>query len=207
MDNLLEIIGTLVFVGIYFFGNMISKKNDSEDRPAKPRRQLTPVEDPDTMERQRRVQDEIRRKIMERRGQTASQAEPMREEAPVARPITMPPPVMQREVEKSSDSGTFSWDESDDSYDSAMERQLKQIEATKREAAQLQSQTSKTNLGGIGSLGETSQRRKRRGAIFSGSVRSSLQDPAAARAAFIYGEVLGPPVSLRKSTGVPGLTA
>ena len=39
------------------------------------------------------------------------------------------------------------------------------------------------------------------------SVRSNLKDPKVARSAFIYGEVLGPPVSLRKGSGVPGLTS
>ena len=76
MDNLFEIIVPLIFAAIYFFGNMLSGKSDDASAPA-PRRE----EDPDAVERQRRIQEEIRRKIMERRNAEGQGASPASEPA------------------------------------------------------------------------------------------------------------------------------
>ena len=68
MDNILEILVPLAFAAIYFFGNMLSgKKEDEEQPPPLVPRDAASDENRDDAERQRRVQDEIRRKIMERR--------------------------------------------------------------------------------------------------------------------------------------------
>ena len=41
--------------------------------------------------------------------------------------------------------------------------------------------------------------------ITRGSARFTLRDPSAARTAFIYGEILGQPISQRKTQTIPGL--
>ena len=68
MDNILEILIPLIFAAIYFFGNMFSGKSDGDSAPSIPGGRQE--EDPDVIERQRRIQDmrEIRRRIAERRG-------------------------------------------------------------------------------------------------------------------------------------------
>ena len=85
-----------------------------------------------------------------------------------------------------------------------MEAQLKKIEATKREVSRLQSQSTQKLTQTKGGTDNPQVARKQ--SSFR-SVRSNLKDPKVARSAFIYGEVLGPPVSLRKGSGVPGLTS
>ncbi len=199
MDTLFEIIGPLIFFGIYILGKLFSKKDDAKDKQPVTRQRSRPTEDPEDADYQRQEQEGILEQLWQS-GQNAQTAlGGNREEPP---PI--PSLVMQRqEAEKEDSRGAF-WDNPGDSYDDEMERQLKKIEATKRDAARLQSET---NQGGIQSAGEIGSSRKRRKKSSFGSVRSSLKDPGAARSAFIYGEVLGQPVSLRKTSGVPGLTS
>lgn len=228
MENLLEILVPLIFAAIYFFGNMLSSKSD-EEGPS-PRGRSAPM-DEETAERQRRIQDEIRRKIMERRQaatgesaptpQPAQQGKALRErrkavaqrlekrrtiheqhkETHEAAPHLAP----THEIETDKAPGGFSWDESDNAYEQNIQAQLRQIEETKRRAAALRRQT-KSPEGAISpsSVGRE-PRRASRGGLLSGSVRDVLRNPSAARAAFIYGEVLGKPISLRKSTdALPG---
>lgn len=215
MDNILEILVPLIFAAIYFFGNMFGKsKEEGDASPVRPERR--PAGDEEAAERQRNIQEEIRRKIMERRrasgsGERAAPApsslqrsEPqkqMREVVPDRQ--DEPPPLMpaQREAAKQSESSTFTWDKSDDAYGGQIEAKLKRIEATKRQAERLKKEASYQ----IGKA-EPKKSQSDTGGYFKGTVRESLQDPRAARAAFIYGEVLGRPISLKKGTSeVPGL--
>ena len=228
MDNLLDILIPLIIAGIYFFGNMMSSKSEGENNAPKPRRKGGI--DPDAAERQRRIQEEIRRKIMERRqaseGGGSAQPAPVGQELGERRPQVEAHREMRqaqkktrevvhesREVpspfavptpgrEDPANPAAFSWDESDNAYDDSMQAQLKQIEETKRRAEKLKQQAAEKRR----ALEEPSAGKRRTGGYFSGSIRQSLKDPAAARVAFIYGEVLGQPISLRKgSSSVPGL--
>lgn len=222
MDNILEILVPLIFAAIYFFGNMFGKsKEEGDASPVRPERR--PAGDEEAAERQRNIQEEIRRKIMERRRASGNADRP--ELAPASRPRSQPqkqmrevvhtnrdsehgragqpPPLMSpppKATQQSEDSA-FSWDKSDDAYDQQMQTQLKRIEETKRQAAKLKKQVSDQT-----GKAEPTKNQSKSGGYFKGSVRKSLQDPRAARAAFIYGEVLGRPISLKKGTSeVPGL--
>ncbi len=233
MDNLLEILVPLIFAAVYFFGNMLSRSGGDERPSARSRRPGLPV-DEEAAERQRRIQEEIRRKIMERR----------REAEGVAPTVTLPPnsaklrerrrevearrevrehrketrevvheaeapsylaPTYETEPQEAEAPRGFSWDTSDDIYQETMQAQLRQIEATKRQAEALKRQAE---------AGRSAKSAARRGAhakssggpVLSGSVRDQLKNPAAARAAFVYGEVLGQPVGMRKGSRVPGLS-
>jgi hypothetical protein len=225
MDNLLEILIPLIFAAIYFFGNMFSGKSPDEDGPPElPRQQGRDAEDVEAAERQRRIQEEIRRKIMERRQASGGEG-PVRpaasgydllerHEKPAQvreviqrQPESTPPPLAvptHQSAERTS-SSTFSWDQSDNIYQNSMEDRLKQIEATKRRAEKLKREADAAHMrtDRQGPARRTDKNRR----YFSGPVRESLQDPAAARMAFIYGEVLGRPISQReKSSSVPGLS-
>ncbi|MEO0508348.1 MAG: hypothetical protein AAF065_00630 [Verrucomicrobiota bacterium] len=230
MDNLLEILVPLIFAAIYFFGNMFSGKSQDDDAPSgTPRRGRAKEEDADAVERQRRIQEEIRRKIMERRrvSEQGEQPQPVptgqelrerRREIEVRRETRevrketrevvhesqeVPPFVVPtHEATTEPTPPAFSWEQSDNAYETAMQEQLKRIEATKRQAEQLKRQANASHKR---SEASKTTRSSKTGRYFSGPVRESLQDPAAARAAFIYAEVLGQPISMRKGTTVPGL--
>jgi len=234
MDNLLEILVPLIFAAIYFFGNMLSGKSEGEDAPSRqPRRRERRQEDPEAAERQRRIQEEIRRKIMERRQASESSGPPPltpadrklreRQETAAARRETRevqkqtpehvhetaeasPPPFAaptHQRVEE-PEPLVFSWDDAGNAYGDQMQERLRQIEATKQKAEQLKRQADATSKRSEAATAKKSSTRG--GRYFSGSVRDSFRDPAAARAAFVYAEVLGQPISLRKdSSAVPGM--
>lgn len=233
MDNILEILIPLIFAAIYFFGNMFGKSKDGEDAsPGSPRRRAAEDEDADAIERQRRIQDEIRRKIMERRRSSEGETSPVAPVAPSGQELRerrreargqhttreaqketrevmrgnreSPPPLFRptHHAESEVDTGAFSWDESDNAYESGMQAQLKRIEETKLKAEKLKKQAAAQRRNQID---EKDKPKRRSGGYFTGSVKESLQNPAAARVAFVYGEVLGQPVSLRKGQSVPGL--
>jgi hypothetical protein len=85
-----------------------------------------------------------------------------------------------------------------------MQERLEQIEATKRRAEKLKREADAARKQTKDTRSKTDSRKGRR--YLGGPIRESLQDPAAARVAFIYGEVLGRPVSQRKeASSVPGL--
>ena len=87
-----------------------------------------------------------------------------------------------------------------------MQARLQQIEATKRQAEKLKQQAGMVGTEKVGTAAPSRPQTTRQRSIFRGPVRASLTDPAAARAAFVYAEVLGQPVSQRKSPSVPGLS-
>lgn len=226
MDNIFEILVPLLIAAVYFFGNMFSGKSKEDEGapPLQPRqRDADDDEAADALEHQRRIQEEIRRKIMERRQASdgtppqLAPAEAAPQEAsrdlsgqgetqkrtpePVHQSRNQPPPIHEARP------GSYSWDTSEASggaYDSRMQAQLKRIEATKRQAEKLQEEAAAQP-----DRDEKARQKpnSRSGGHFTGTVRESLRDPQAARVAFIYGEVLGPPISLRKGNcSVPGLS-
>ncbi len=195
MDNFFEIIGPLIFFVIYIVGKLFSKKDDAEDKQPAPRERSRQEQDAEDADYQRNQQEGMMEQLLQS-GQIVQEA---RAEPPVIPSLSM----QRREVEK-NESRVSAWDNTVDCYDEEMERQLKKIETTKRNAAKFQSESTQSGSQSTGEIG--SSRRPRKKSHF-GSVRSSLKDPVAARSAFIYGEVLGQPISLRKTTGVPGLSS
>jgi hypothetical protein len=174
MDNILEILIPLIFAAIYFFGNMFSGKSDGDSAPSSGSGRQE--EDPDVIERQRKIQEEIRRKIAERRSSGGSRA-------PIDTASSSPAP-RQSQPEAIS-------------FESQMQERLQQIESTEKRAKKLKQQARITR-----SNTTFVQNPSRRA---HGSARSILRDPSAARIAFIYGEILGQPVSQRKTQTIPGL--
>jgi hypothetical protein len=176
MENILEILIPLIFAAIYFFGNMFSGKSDGDSAPSSGSGRQE--EGPDAIERQRKIQEmrEIRRKIAQRRSSEGSRA-------PIDTASSSPAPRQsQPEVI---------------SFESQMQERLQQIEATEKRAKKLKQQARITRSNTT--FVQNPSRRAR------GSARSTLRDLSAARAAFIYGEILGQPVSQRKAQTIPGL--
>jgi len=174
MDNILEILIPLIFAAIYFFGNMFSGKSDGDSAPSTGSGRQE--EDPDVIERQRKIQEEIRRKIAQRRSSEGSRA-----------PIDT---ASSSQASRQSQPETVS-------YESQMQERLRRIEATEKRAKKLKQQAR------INRSNTTFAHNPSR--VARGSARSTLRDPSAARTAFIYGEILGQPVSPRKTQTIPGL--
>lgn len=245
--DLLEIIIPLIFAAIYFFGNMFSGKSEDESAPRSAPRRLNEDQEGDAIERQRRIQEEIRRKIMERRREasntpgspdsrpapTGNQPSASYSESPTDRELRQRREAVQRrraereqqkrtasaepspaesswerraparQSAESEPDSPFSWDSSDNAYESQMQERLQQIEATKRRAEKLKQQAA-----GMPQKSSIVSPHTTHSSQFArGPVRKSLRDPAAARAAFIYAEVLGQPISQRKQSSVPGLSS
>ena len=174
MDNILEILIPLIFAGIYFFGNMFSGKSDGDSAPSIPGGRQE--EDPNVIERQRKIQEEIRRKIAKRRGGGNSRS-------PLDAPSSDPAPSQSQPPLAT--------------YESQMQERLRRIEATKKRAEKLKEQVHITK--NSSTLEQNLPRSVR------GSARATLRDSSAARTAFIYGEILGQPISQRRSETIPGL--
>jgi len=174
MDNILEILIPLIFAAIYFFGNMFSGKSGGDSAPSSGSGRQE--EDPDVIERQRKIQEEIRRKIAQRRSSEGSRA-----------PIDT---ASSSQASRQSQPETVS-------YESQMQERLRRIEATEKRAKKLKQQAR------INRSNTTFAHNPSR--VARGSARSTLRDPSAARTAFIYGEILGQPVSQRKTQTIPGL--
>ncbi|MEC7288083.1 MAG: hypothetical protein VXU42_05260 [Verrucomicrobiota bacterium] len=174
MDNILEILIPLIFAAIYFFGNMFSGKSDGDGAPSIPGGRHD--EDPDVIERQRKIQEEIRRKIAERRGGEDSRS-------PLDAPSSSPAPSQTQPPLAT--------------YESQIQERLKRIEATKRRAEKLKEQVHITQNNST--LEQNLPRSVR------GSVRATLRYSSAARTAFIYSEILGQPISQKRNETIPGL--
>ncbi len=207
LEEILKVVGGLIFGAIYLFGNQIFKSKD-EDVPRPPTLPRESGGSGDAAEdyaaRQRQIQEAIRRKIQERRQATttpASSPEPVsahrqrhKEVVELHKETHQRAPHVEETPEVVETDDRFSWDESDNAYEAQMQVRLQQIEATKRRAEVLKRQASRPVKA---SKNQGKQKRSTRGGLLSGSVRSVLRDPEAARTAFVYGEVLGKPVGLR----------
>jgi hypothetical protein len=209
MDNLLEILIPLIFAAFYFFGNVFSGKEEDTSESTQAPRRRGEDEEADVIERQRRIQEEIRRKIMGRRpAQGSAPVEPV--ETPVtARPESVartPDPAPRRPDPAPRPSKPLG--EVGNPYESQIQARLQQIEATKRQAEQLRKQADKVGTAAHSRPHASSHSSlpTPRSLLTKGPLRETLVNPAAARAAFVYAEVLGPPVSQRKSPPSPGLS-
>ena len=176
MDNILEILIPLIFAAIYFFGNMFSGKSDGDSAPSSGSGSGRQEENPDAIERQRKIQEEIRRKIAQRRSSEGSRAP---QDVPS---YNLAPRQTQPEAA---------------SYESQIQERLRRIEATEKRAEKLKQQ-SRITLSNSTFAHDPPR-------IARGSARSTLCDPSAARTAFIYGEILGQPISQKRSQTIPGL--
>lgn len=177
-------------------------------------RELAPLSrdgtDPEQEDRVRRIQDEIRRKIAERRGQGLASAQPptlpprtigermgdpfrpVFQETPpslpksAARPEPAPVPV---EVAGYADEAALE-------RQRALAEQMRQLEERRREALQTASAASRgaCAVAGLESSRGASPVAPRAGA---GSLPDEFRDPRALRRALVWREVLGAPVGLR----------
>lgn len=213
----LENLGVVVVVllGVFSFLRSLVKAAGNREQPlAKPRPRG--AEDPEAAERTRRIQEEIRRKIAERRGTTvdAPAAPPVVFEQPAEpeeRRERIPPLVRPREVSPVDPFGgpmrkiirkieeaaqEPQWRPMEDAETAAaLERQRKLEEQMRAlEAARAAEQRRAAELAARRAEREM---REATPSTHGGSLRGELRDPQALRRAFVLREVLGTPVGLR----------
>lgn len=171
-----------------------------EHRPGTARpetRELAPASrdgsNPEADERVRKIQEEIRRKIAERRGQVVPPPMPAPEREQPGRmeppPEVYPAPEPVREV-------VTAYDDS-----AALERQrrlaeqMEELEARRREA-RMAAQAAAMGAGSRADNAFAPSNEPSRTAGFR-SLNAELRDPRALRRAMVFREVLGAPVALR----------
>jgi type IV secretory pathway VirB10-like protein len=201
LDNLWIVIAIAAVIG-KLLQAMRGKDTGTNDMPAPPKE--FEFEDPELAERTRRIREEIRRKIEERRGQHTLPAEPLPERtmlAPAERPpeATPPPVVVElpeiiREVfqrqpvpEPPPMKAGFSVAAAEEA-----ERQAALAEQL-REAGEMKAAAERRAAFEAGIADQETVRLQQ----LRGVVLDDLRNPAALRRAFILREVLGPPVALR----------
>lgn len=180
------------------------KKEEAEnDQPTVETPETQFGEIPDEDERARRIREEIRRKIAERRAETGESPVPEPEPAaydeppPLMRDEPVAPPVVTRSVIAERAPEAAAALQRQERFDAqrqaeileqqaAMADRMRELEAMKA-AAQRRAAFEALSVSQT-----TVQREKTRGAVLE-----DLRDPQALRRAFILREVLGPPVSLR----------
>lgn len=192
---------------------------DGARPPARPEaRELAPVSrdgtDPEQDERVRRIQEEIRRKIAERRGQGAPPPMPPPEPRSLGdllgepfRPVfqetppPLPKPVARAEPAPASVEVDAYADEAALERQRSLAEQMRQLEERRRENVQAAAASSRGVSAAAGSASA-------RGAVpvapgggagvgGGGSLAGELRDPRALRRAMVWREVLGAPVGLR----------
>lgn len=195
MNWILDHLQLIVIVASAFAWWLTQRRKDSQDEGPPPSAGRRPEADFDDTERTRRIQEEIRRKIAERRGAGGAPAQPppVPVRIPVERPVEAPslPPRRRMEPE---------WSEADAAAMDRQRRLQEQMRAAqeRRKAAQAQVQDAFAYPASAppprherpvpGATG------RRRGSAW---LQDSLRDPASIRRAIVLREVLGPPVGLR----------
>ncbi len=185
-DHLGRLAPVVVFL-IYMISSMKGKGRPEEDEP-----------DPQAAERARRIQEEIRRKILERQradaGPSGRPPEPLvfeepEEEVVVSRPVVAPPrrePVVQEPVVSAYDRA--------DSY----EDRRREIEAKLEEAKRMR-QVAKDKAKSIAKGASVEPVRER--SIYAGEIRTRLLegvgDRNSLKTAILLREVLDTPVGMR----------
>ncbi len=221
MDNLTEWLVPIVVFIIWAINAAIQlgKKKDADEGSS---RRYTPLDHPanDDNERARRIQEEIRRKIAERRGESGqprAESGPVypREQAdepgppPLHRPERMPSPLeaprpmtSSREVAHRRQRFPQPAPSSEPAYGEArnymaeFEARQREIEAAERKADAARKQARELVAQKLVT------RRKRHHTAYvnsvAGSLRKDLRDPLALRKAVLHYEILGTPVGLRR---------
>lgn len=203
MENIVELVFTIVVGFFWLFGSTLFKKSEAEPPlPTSSERNKGQNSAPtsDTHEtRQREIRESIRRKIAERRQHSETKPVVVSETAPRDQEEFFEQPVVVDAAEESTE-GAFSWNLESTPYIQEMEQRVQEIEATKRKAEALRSKVQRTTSNKEDTDADEDFRQE--SALSVGAVKYALKNPKTVRAAFVYGEVLGKPVGLRNSSDI-----
>ena len=228
MDNIGElIIPALVFIfwAISSVAQAAKKPKQKNQRRQPPPRPYTPLEHPsnDDDARTRRIQEEIRRKIAERRG-SSPQPPAMPDEprpaynpyepekprpAPVQRPAARAPeqtlrresaPSTQKQRPAPRTEPTYvDFEQPVNRLEAQLAEQQRRMEETQRKAEEARKIALQRRQAALKQKSRKSSTPRTYTGSLQSSVRATLKDPHAARKAVIYYETLGTPVGLRRN--------
>ncbi len=228
MESLLELLLPAIVLILFVLGKLFGSRDEEEDVPP-PGRQVRPGPPVETDDRTRQIQEEIRRKIAERRAAQEGGAPPPVPQQPVAR--QMPPPVPaaplqeetpRRGLSRYEDVADNRWDQQQapemeapvqpefatpPSPVAAFQAQLEQQRQRAEEARQRleQARLERTQQEREGRFRKTARSWGRTpaetGETVAQSVQRMLQNPNATQQAFLLYEILGTPVGLRSPDG------
>jgi len=183
MRDLIQFLPVLVVIlaVVSMIRNAAKMVRKAGEQKAAPTPRSAADYDPALAERTRRIQEEIRRKIAERRGQTVT---------PEAAPVgpRMEPPVIY--VEERVESAVMPTTNAVLERQQQLADQMRALELARatqqRHAAQLSAELKSESASSAGLLKEA-----------RAALQADLRDPTGLRRAFVLREVLGPPVGLR----------
>ena len=189
MNDILEVLFTIVIAFFWLFGGHFFKNRDdsTSDRP-------------DRSRRDKKQEDEPILTNFDQRQQKTNPAPATAEERvpqPKVQPVRSPEPQNEVIDEPFVTIEPVFQATHDTAFEQEMQQRLQAIEATKRKAEALKKQAAQVAPDHYGA--DPRENAEPKSGILLGPVRSELKNPRAARAAFIYGEVLGEPVGLRNA--------
>ena len=189
LDNLDKLVPIIIAV-LYFIGASRAKSKGDEQEGSSP----------DVSERARKIQEDIRRKILERQGGgrapspevTPIEPEPFLEPDPsTVPPVSSQKPVFERKAESFAEPEPFIFDAPD-----PYEEERRKIEEKLRQAREL---AKKAEI--AGKKASVKNRSKDQNRRFASSTKDSildgLDDTSSIRRAIVLKEVLDTPVGLR----------
>jgi hypothetical protein len=168
-------------------GAQQSQNRDADEGPAHPFDEDD--EEIEMAERTRRIQEEIRRKILERMS-GRQEAQPSAPPVPRAAPA-MPPPLPQVKVEKAKRDAAPAFDWDDTERQQKLAEQMRELDE-KRKIDERRAKAFATAAPSVPARGGRSARDRIRD-----TVSDDLRDPGSLRRAVVLREVLGPPVGSR----------
>ncbi|MEC8405008.1 MAG: hypothetical protein VXZ08_02885 [Verrucomicrobiota bacterium] len=221
MESLLEVLFPLIIAGVYFFGNILSKKKDKRTAPS-------PLNQEEVSPAEREVQEQIRRKIEARQASYESSeselltkteqdnsyspedlvSEQLRKRrgfSGVGRQVSQSRDIAAPAQSSKEQSQEYAWrlTEAENNYVQEMENRRKKLEDTQRKAQALRKKSKQGAYSMKQVISEHSDRSSQTKDLYAGPIRRHLRTPSAARVAFIYSEVLGAPIALKKGSSLP----
>ncbi len=221
MESLLEVLFPLIIAGVYFFGNILSKKKDKSAEPS-------PLDQEEPSPAEREVQEQIRRKIEARRVSYEStesellsktqqdipdspedlvreQLKERRDNSRARRKAVQPWDTAASAQSSKEQSKDYAWrlSEVENNYALEMENRRRKLEDTQRKAIALRKKSRQGAYSIKQARPQDSGLALPTKGRYIGSIRTRLRTPSAAREAFIYSEVLSAPIALKKSSPLP----
>lgn len=204
MDSLLEYLIPLIIVVFWIFGKMMEGRGQSRDDSGENEHShedgsWDSWEQDEETERTRRIQEEIRRKIAERRGEPAPPPLP-------GRPAAQGRPVFPQPTTYHTEPQVIRVEPPRRNYAAELEAREKELAKTLKKADEIRAGAEqafpKGRLARTAREARTARTARKanhqnlRHALHQ-EVIDGLQNPDAARKAFLFYEILGTPVALR----------
>jgi hypothetical protein len=201
LDNLDKLVPFVIAI-LYFVGSAKAKKMQEESSDRKP--------DPEANERARKIQEEIRRKILERQqqGRPTAPARPpeqptivFEDEAEEAPPVLHPAQSRSArevaEVERRMEPVEDVWEEPADIWEDPFEEQRREIEEQLQKARELQSKAPSKGIASTKPNWQPHVSGSRRPEELRRAIREDLQDGLSVQRAIALKEILEKPIALR----------